>query len=125
MKTTGFIFAALLGLGTSTAAFAQTVPVTPGAIATPGTPGGVVTGQPGTTVGTVPNSTVPGTLTTPAGTAAPAGAMPGTVYSPGTTTVPNATLDATQPVGTNPATQGATRRTTTGGRNTTIKTVRP
>jgi hypothetical protein len=139
MKTTAFAFAALLGLGLSTSAFAQTVPATPGTMGTttgapmtPGTvaPGTVAPGQVGTTSGTVPSSTINGSMTTPAGVT-PAGATPGTVYSPGNTTVPNATLDATQPVGTSPATPGAARRattgsrTTTGGRTTAPKTVRP
>ncbi|MFD1872295.1 hypothetical protein [Hymenobacter bucti] len=130
MKSTGFIFAALLGLGLSTTAFAQTVPVTPGAAgaATPPiAPGTMAPGQTGTTIGTVPtgaangtlNGTTNGTLTTPVGSTAP-----GTVYAPGTSTVPNATLDATRPMN-SPATPGAMRRTTTGGRTNTTKTVRP
>jgi hypothetical protein len=87
--------------------------------------GTVAPGQVGTTSGAVPNSSINnGAMTTPAGTA-PMGTTPGTVYSPGTTTVPNAALDATQPVGTSPVTPGATRRTTTGSRTTTTKTVRP
>lgn len=126
MKTTGFAFAALLGLGLSTTAFAQTVPVTPGAAGAttvPMTPGTMAPGQPGTTMGNLPNGAVNGTMATPAG-AIPTGAAPGTVYAPGATTVPNTTLDATRPMSTSPATPGAMRRTT-GGRTNTTRTVRP
>ena len=127
MKTSGFFFAALLGLGVSNVAFAQTiVPGTPGATTAPMTTGTVAPGQVGTSTGAVPGSINTPVGATPAGAInAPIGATPaGTVYSPGTTVPATGTLNGTQPVGTSPVTPGATRRTTTGSRTTT-KTVRP
>jgi hypothetical protein len=131
MKSSSLFFAALLGLGVSSAASAQTT--VPGTIGTPGTmttAPGTVPGQVGATSGTVPNASVPGS-TLPAGTTAPIGTAPSTIYTPGSTpgtlngmsTGTNAgTLNSTQPVPTDavPANR-STHRTTTGRGTTTTR----
>jgi hypothetical protein len=131
MKSSSLFFAALLGLGVSSAASAQTT--VPGTIGTPGattTAPGTVPGQVGATSGTVPNASIPsGTL--PAGTTAPMGTAPSTIYTPGSTPgtlngmstgTNNGTLNSTQPVpaGSTPANR-STRRTNTGQGTTTTR----
>jgi len=134
MKTAHFFAAALLGLGTSFSAHAQT-PVlgTPGAVGTPGSPatpaagtGTIVPGQPGTIVPGTGAGTVIGTGTLPAGTTTPIGTPGGTMTPNGTLNrnVDGGTLRVDQPAGT-PAVPGAQpgrrlnnrTRTTTGGTN--------
>lgn len=125
MKASSLFFAALLGLGVSSAASAQTT--VPGTVGTPGTTApGTVPGQMGTTSGTVPNASVPGS-TLPAGTTAPIGTAPGTIVTPGSTPstlngmgTGAGTINSTQPVQNAPINR-ATRRTNTGTRTTTTR----
>lgn len=102
MKTSQLLFTALLGLGISSAACAQTT--VPGTTGVPGMPGAAsgtgatVPGQASPNIGnTMPSTTLP---TSPAAT----GTAPGAIYTPGTV-APGGTpgvLPAGQPAGMTP-----------------------
>jgi collagen type IV alpha len=132
MKASHFFSAALLGLGLSFSAHAQTPVVgAPGTMSTPGSPatpatntGTIVPGQPGTVVPNNGTGPIIGTGTLPAGTTTPIGTS-GTMSPNGmpTRNVDGGTLTPGQPMGT-PGSQSTRRsnrtRTTTSG-----TTVRP
>jgi hypothetical protein len=119
MTSSKLLFAAILGIGLSSTAFAQTtvpgtsttgVPGAPGSGAI--TPGAGVPGQPGTPVGAAGDVLAPGT--------APVGTAPTTIYAPGATApgtpgtmVPGGaagTLQGTAPAGTMTAPRTAPAR---------------
>lgn len=138
MKTSQIFAAALLGLGLSFSAHAQTPVVgTPGTMTTPGAPATPATGT-GTIVPGQPSTVAPGTGVGPVigtGTVPPNATTP--IGTSGTTMYPNGvparnidagTLRSDQPVG-NPPTPGSqpTRRLNSRTRttNTNTSTTRP
>lgn len=132
MKTKQFFGAALLGLGLSFSAHAQTPVVgAPGTMGTPGSPatpaagtGTIVPGQPGTALPGNGTGTVIGTGTLPAGTTTPIGTS-GTMSPNGlpSRNVDGGTLTPSQQMG-SPATPG-TQSTRRSSRARTTTTVRP
>lgn len=136
MKTKQLFGAALLGLGLSFSAHAQTPVVgAPGTMSTPGSPatgtgtGTIVPGQPGATMPGTGVGSVIGTGTVSPNATAPIG-TPGTTMSPTglpTRTVDGGTLRSDQPMG-SPRTTGSqqTRRLNSRTRpGTSTTTTRP
>jgi hypothetical protein len=123
MRTAKIIAAALLGLGFSFSAHAQTPVVgTPGAMTTPGSPATPATGT-GAIVPGQPSTTMPGNVNMGTGVVSPSAATPmGTSGTMSPNGVPSGTIDAgtlrsNQPMST-PGSQ-PTRRSNRGTRTTT------